>query len=123
MASPVKVKPLVAPNILLVSLDICSGHLIGMNKSRRRLVHVALMGVLTNAYWVLVGNPEGRSSLGRPRGRWEDKHKQDRQCTYNVTFSHVHVTIIAVEKRKVLNILNIYIYVYRYSCLVTHHAK
>jgi hypothetical protein len=26
-------------------------------------------------YWVLVGRPEGKRSLGRPRRRWEDNIK------------------------------------------------
>ena len=27
-----------------------------------------------NAYWGLVGKPEGKRSLGRPRSRWEDNN-------------------------------------------------
>ena len=30
-----------------------------------------------NAYRVLVGKPEGKSTLGRPRRRWEDNIKMD----------------------------------------------
>ena len=30
-------------------------------------------------YRVLVGKPEGRKPLGRPRRRWEDNIKMDRQ--------------------------------------------
>ena len=30
-----------------------------------------------NAYRVLVGKPEGKRSLGRPRRRWEDNIKMD----------------------------------------------
>jgi hypothetical protein len=30
------------------------------------------MGGKRNAYRVLVGKPEGRKPLGRPRRRWED---------------------------------------------------
>jgi hypothetical protein len=29
-----------------------------------------LMGVKMNAYRILVGKPEGKRSLGRPRRRW-----------------------------------------------------
>ena len=29
------------------------------------------------AYIILVGKPEGKSPLGRPKGRWEDKIKMD----------------------------------------------
>jgi hypothetical protein len=28
-------------------------------------------------YWVMVGKPEGRRTLGRPRHRWEDNIKMD----------------------------------------------
>jgi hypothetical protein len=31
------------------------------------------MGEKWNAYRLLVGNPEGKRSLGRPRRRWVDK--------------------------------------------------
>jgi hypothetical protein len=31
------------------------------------------------AYWTLVGRPEGRRSLGRPRHRWEDNIEIDLQ--------------------------------------------
>ena len=31
----------------------------------------------TNAYRVLVGNPEGKRPLGRPRRRWQDNIKMD----------------------------------------------
>ncbi|KAJ4449139.1 hypothetical protein ANN_00534 [Periplaneta americana] len=34
--------------------------------------HVARMGESRNAYRVLVGRPEGKRPLGRPRRRWED---------------------------------------------------
>jgi hypothetical protein len=30
-------------------------------------------------YWVLVGEPEGKSPLGIPRNRWEDNIKMDIQ--------------------------------------------
>ncbi|KAJ4440722.1 hypothetical protein ANN_08870 [Periplaneta americana] len=39
--------------------------------------HVARMGEFTNAYRVLVGRPEGKRPLGRPRRRWEDNIKMD----------------------------------------------
>jgi hypothetical protein len=46
---------------------------IRMIKSRgmRWSGHVALMGAKRNAYRILVGEPEGKRSLGRPRYRWE----------------------------------------------------
>jgi hypothetical protein len=35
--------------------------------------HVARMVEVRGAYNILVGRPEGRRPLGRPRHRWEDK--------------------------------------------------
>jgi hypothetical protein len=48
-------------------------------KSRRMrwAGHVAHMGEERGAYRVLVGRPEGKRSLGRPRRRWEDNIKMD----------------------------------------------
>jgi hypothetical protein len=37
------------------------------------------MGDSRGAYRVLVGEPEGRTPLGRPRGRWGDNIKMDVQ--------------------------------------------
>ncbi|KAJ4433902.1 hypothetical protein ANN_16215 [Periplaneta americana] len=39
--------------------------------------HVARMGESKNTYRVLVGRPEGKKPLGRPRRRWEDSIKMD----------------------------------------------
>jgi hypothetical protein len=39
--------------------------------------HVAYMGEVRGAYKILVGRPEGRRPLGRPRRRWEDSIKMD----------------------------------------------
>ena len=37
------------------------------------------MGERRGSYRVLVGKPEGRSPLGRPRRTWEDNIKMDLQ--------------------------------------------
>jgi hypothetical protein len=37
--------------------------------------HVAQMGAKRNAYRILVGKPEGKRSLGRPRCKWVDSIK------------------------------------------------
>jgi hypothetical protein len=37
------------------------------------------MGEKRGAYRILVGRPEGRRPLGRPRHRWEDNIKMDLQ--------------------------------------------
>ena len=39
--------------------------------------HVARMEQFRNAYRVLVGKPESKRRLGRPRRRWEDSIKMD----------------------------------------------
>jgi hypothetical protein len=36
---------------------------------------VARKGEMINAYRIVVGKPEGKISLGRPRRRWEDNIK------------------------------------------------
>jgi hypothetical protein len=50
-----------------------------MTKSRRmRLAgHVARMGMKRNTYRILVGKPEGKRPLGRPRRRWVDNIKMN----------------------------------------------
>jgi hypothetical protein len=52
-----------------------------MIKSRRMrwAEHVARMGEGSGADRILVGRPEGRRPLGRPRRRWEDNIKMDIQ--------------------------------------------
>jgi hypothetical protein len=35
------------------------------------------MGEKRHAYRILIGNPEGKRPLGRPRHRWEDDIKMD----------------------------------------------
>jgi hypothetical protein len=41
--------------------------------------HVARMGERIGLYRVLVGKPEGKRPLGRPKRRWEDNIKMDLQ--------------------------------------------
>jgi len=50
-------------------------------KSRRMrwAGHVASMGEGRDVQRVLVGKPEGKTPLGRPRCRWEDNIKMDIQ--------------------------------------------
>jgi hypothetical protein len=58
-----------------------SPNIIRMIKSRimRWAGHVARMGDKRVAYRILVGRPEGRRPLGRPRRRWENNIKMDLQ--------------------------------------------
>jgi hypothetical protein len=53
--------------------------LISVVKSRRMrwVEHVARMGEKRNANRILVGKPEGKRPLGRPRRRWVDNIKMD----------------------------------------------
>ncbi|KAJ4448870.1 hypothetical protein ANN_00261 [Periplaneta americana] len=46
-------------------------------KGLRWAGHVARMGKTRNAYRMLVGKPEGKRPLGKPRRRWEDNIKMD----------------------------------------------
>jgi hypothetical protein len=39
--------------------------------------HVACLGEKINAYRILMGKPEEKSTLRRPRHRWEDNIKMD----------------------------------------------
>jgi hypothetical protein len=60
--------------------DLYSSPNIGRVIKSRRMRwagHVAHMGEGRGAYRVLVGRPEGKRPLGRPRRRWEDNIKMD----------------------------------------------
>jgi hypothetical protein len=56
-----------------------SPNIIRLNKSRRMrwAEHVAHMEEERKVYKVLVGKPEGKRPLGRPRRRWEDGIRMD----------------------------------------------
>jgi hypothetical protein len=56
-----------------------SPSIIRMIKSKRVrwAGHVARKGEKRNAYRILVGKPEGKRQLGRPRRRWVDNIKID----------------------------------------------
>jgi hypothetical protein len=56
-----------------------SPSIIRIMKSRRMRStrHVARMGQKRNAYRLLVGKPEGRRPVGRPRRRWLDNTRMD----------------------------------------------
>jgi hypothetical protein len=56
-----------------------SPNVIRMTRSRRKrwARHVTRMGRKRNPYRMLVGKPEGKRPLGRPRCRWVDNIKID----------------------------------------------
>ena len=58
-----------------------SPNIVRVIKSRRMIWagHVARMGEGRGVYMVLVGKPEGKRPLGRPRRRWEDNIRMDLQ--------------------------------------------
>jgi len=41
--------------------------------------HIVCMGERRGVYRVLVGKPEGKRQLGKPRRRWDDNIKMDLQ--------------------------------------------
>jgi hypothetical protein len=49
------------------------------SRSMRWAGHVAHMGEGRVVYRILVGKPEGKRPLGRPKRRWEDNIKADLQ--------------------------------------------
>ena len=59
----------------------CSPNIVRLIKSRRMrwAWHVARKGERRGVYRVLVGKPEGKRPLERPRRRWEDNIKMDLQ--------------------------------------------
>ena len=74
-------------------------------KSRRMrwAGHVACMGEEKGSYRVLVGKPEGKRQLGRPRRRWVDNIRMDLQ---EVGCEHVDWIGLAQDRdgwRKLVN--------------------
>jgi len=52
-------------------------HKITIQRRIRKVVHVACMGEIRNAYRILVWKPEGKRQLGRHRNGWENNIKMD----------------------------------------------
>ena len=59
----------------------CSPNIVRVIKTRRMkwAEHVARMEEMRGVYRVLVGKPEGKRPVGRPRRRWENNIKMDLQ--------------------------------------------
>jgi hypothetical protein len=57
--------------------------------------HVACMGEVRGAYNILVGRPEGRRPLGRPRRRWVDNIKMDLR---EIVFGDVDLSHLAQDR-------------------------
>jgi hypothetical protein len=67
--------------IIIIVVIIIIIIIIGVVKSRRMrgAEHVARMGERRGVYRFLVGKPETKRPLGRPRRRWDDNSKIDLQ--------------------------------------------
>jgi len=67
--------------LFLLNVLYSSPNVFGVIKSRRIkwAGHIALIGESRSVYRVLVGKPEEKSPLGRPKIRWEYNIKMDLQ--------------------------------------------
>jgi hypothetical protein len=76
-----------------------SPSIIRIIKSRRMrwAGHVARMGEKKNAYRLLVGKPEGKRPLGRPRRRWMNNIRMD---LGEVGWSDVYWICVAQDRNK-----------------------
>jgi hypothetical protein len=98
--------------VLLISLHneelhglYSSPSIIRVIKTRRMrwAGHVACMGDVRCAYNILVGRPEGRRPLGRPRRRWEGNIKMD---VTEIGFGDVEWIHLAQDRDRWLALVN-----------------
>jgi hypothetical protein len=66
---------------------------------------MASMGVERKMYKVLVGKPEGKRPLGRPRRRWEDGIRMDLRETGWVVWSGFNFARDSGRWRYVVNVV------------------
>jgi hypothetical protein len=67
--------------------------------------HVARIGEVRGAYNILVGRPEGRRPLGRPRRRWEDNILMDLREIGFGDVDRIHLARDRDRWRAVLNVV------------------
>ena len=89
----------------------CSPNIVGVIKSRRMrwTGHVACIGESRGVYRGLVGRPEGKRPVGRPRHRWEDNIKMDFEevgCGGLLLSTHIAPRAWAVGRVSHLNASN-----------------
>jgi hypothetical protein len=65
--------------------------------------HVARMGKKLNAYRILVGAPEGKKPLGRPRSWWMNNVKMDLREMWWVGMDWIYLTQDRNKWRALLN--------------------
>jgi hypothetical protein len=82
-----------------------SPNIVKVIKSRRMrwAGHVARIGEGRGAYGVLVGRPEGKRPLGRPRRRWEDNIKLDLREIWINGANWIHLAQDRVRWRAFVN--------------------
>jgi hypothetical protein len=65
--------------------------------------HVAQTGEKRNAYRILVGKPEGRRPLGRPKHRWVDSIKIDRREMGWDGMNWINLAVVRDQWRALVN--------------------
>jgi hypothetical protein len=53
-------------------LSIVISYIVRLSRRMRWVGHAACMGEMRGVYRALVGKPEDKQLLGKPRSRWED---------------------------------------------------
>jgi hypothetical protein len=72
--------------------------------------HVTRMGEMRNAYKIVVGKPEGKRPLGRPRRRWEDNIIMDLTEIMWEVLDWMHLALDRDQWRALLNtVMNLWI--------------
>jgi hypothetical protein len=91
--------------LLVTSITLMSPSIIRIIKSRRMrwASHVARMGEKRNAYRLLVGKPEVKRPLGRPRRRWVDNIRID---LGEVGWGDVHWIDLAKDRNRWRAVVN-----------------
>jgi len=67
--------------------------------------HVARRGDRRGVFRVLVGKPMGKKTLGRPRRRWEDNIKMDRQEVGCESMDWIELALDRGSWRAVVNVV------------------
>jgi hypothetical protein len=80
-------------------------------------LYVACMGDMRNAFWIVVRNPKGKGSLGRPRRRW--RYENIKMNLKEIRCKIVHLHYLALNKALVSAIINsVFFKIWRISWLV-----